>query len=126
MLQYFAEHGKNIGLLLLAAAGGMLGYISREISNKRKVQLYRVLFAGSSAAFFAMLIKTVITKSGGDLEWAVVAIGVFSWMGADTTANILLKSVLKKFGMSYGFYKLEDDDRNVGDNNHPDRPAGTS
>lgn len=111
--QELLEHSKNVGLLLIALLGGMLGYISREMSNQRKVKILRVLFAGLAATFFALLIKTVILKLGGDLEWAVVAIGVLSWMGADTTVNILLKSVLKRFGMSYGFYKVED---HIGDN----------
>lgn len=115
-MQDLVEHSKNFGLLIIAMIGGMLGYISREISNRRKVQFLRVLFAGSAAAFFALLIKTLVIKSGGDLEWALIAICVFSWIGADTTANILLKSILKKFGMSYGFYKLEDTGNNVGDN----------
>lgn len=107
MSELNVETMKTIGLLILAGIGGMLGYISRELQMGRKLGAMRVLFAAFTAMFFAYLVKVAVVKFGWDIEYAIILVGLLSWLGADVTANFLMKVVLKRMGIGYGYYKLD-------------------
>lgn len=107
MSELSAESLKTIGLLILAGIGGMLGYVSRELRMGRKLGAMRVIFAGLTAMFFAYLIKVAVLKFGWDIEYAIILAGLLSWAGADIAANFLMRLVLKKMGIGYGYYKLD-------------------
>lgn len=98
---------KTLGLLFLAFVGGIFGYIYRELAMGRKLGFMRVFFAGCTAVFFAYLVKVAVLKFGWDIEYAILLVGLLSWLGADTTANFLMKVVLKRMGIGYGYYKLD-------------------
>lgn len=107
MSELTAEVLKTIGLLFLAFIGGIFGYIYRELAMGKKLGFLRVLFAGLTAVFFAYLIKVAAIKFNWDLEYAILAVGLLSWFGADVTANFLMKMVLKRLGIGYGYFNIQ-------------------
>jgi hypothetical protein len=84
----------------LAAIGGVLGYIMRTIDARMKLNWWHVLLQGAAAGFVGLLSVLVCEELNLSMAWTGVAAGLLGWLGANASAGLLSKLLLKKLGIS--------------------------
>lgn len=84
---------------LFAATGGLLAYILRQLNHEKKPQLYRALAEFFSSGFVGILAMLLCKALDLDWRWSGLIVGVFGWMGAETSIATLSKAIRRKLGL---------------------------
>lgn len=101
------EAVRTVGLLLLGSIGGLLGFIRKELAMGKKITFFRTMFAVCLAAFFAYLMKIGCAKFGMDNDTTTIIIGIASFLGPDIAIQVLEKTILKRYGIGFGYFPLD-------------------
>lgn len=94
-------------MLALAATGGGLGHIMRQLDKGAPVSWARVLFEVICAAFAGALVMLVCQSLHFSPQWTGVIVGVFGWVGGSTAMRYLERMVSKRLDVDN---KKGDDD----------------
>lgn len=81
----------------LAAAGGGIGYVMRNLDGK--IVIVRVLIEGAAAAFVGFLMLLACNAYAMSDEWTGLIVGVSGWLGANTTIGLLERVVYSRLGL---------------------------
>lgn len=81
-----------------AGVGGMLSYILRSLNSKLKPNFARAVVEALSSAFVGLVAMLICKATGVSLYWSGAIVGVFGWIGAETSMVIFTKLVKLKFG----------------------------
>lgn len=92
-----------------AAVGGLLAYILRTLNNEEKPKWQRGLVEAASSGFVGLIAMLACKAIGLDWKWSGVVVGVFGWLGAETSIMLLARLVRTKLGI----------DTNATDNKNP-------
>ncbi len=87
-----------IGYVLLAAVAGALGYIVRQQNAKEAIVWTEVLVRGASAGFVGLLVYWLCAYMKLDSNITGITVGVFGWIGATATMEVLRKIVFNRIG----------------------------
>jgi hypothetical protein len=102
------DHWEWFKLLLysaVAALGGTLGYLMREMDSGNKLGFWPTILQGLSAGFVGGLVYLACHAANLSYEWTGVIVGVCGWLGANASIQFLERFVFKKLGI-----KVIDDD----------------
>lgn len=84
----------------LAAIGGLLGYLMREMEHGRPIKWSKAILQAVAAAFTGFLILLLCNATGLSEEWKGVIVGLFGWLGANATIRVLETVVFKRLGLN--------------------------
>lgn len=87
------------GYTLLAAAGGLLGYVMREHDKGNPLTAWRAVAEALSSGFVGFLVMLLCRAMGVDPLWSGFIIGVFGWLGANVTIRLLERIVYERLGI---------------------------
>jgi hypothetical protein len=90
---------KTAAYALLAAFGGVLGYVMRTVDKKERVIWWRAILEGLGAAFVGLLVMFVCQEMKLSQGYTGVIVGVCGWLGANVTIRLLEGMVRKKLGL---------------------------
>lgn len=93
MLSFDREHLLAIGLVLLAAIGGLLGSLVRMIEAKKKIMWIVVMIETMASAFAGVLVVMLCNYLTLDIRLTGVIVGVCGWVGGRTAMVWLEKRV---------------------------------
>lgn len=99
MLDADSEVVKRIGYTALAAVGGLLGYVVRQQESKETFSWTKALVQTAGSGFVGLLVAMLCTAMGIEGLWLGPIVGVFGWMGAAATMDIVSKVSLGKLGL---------------------------
>lgn len=85
-------------MVLLAAAGGMLGYSMREHDKGNPVSIRRTLFEGAASGFVGILVLFLCNELDLSITWTGFIVGVLGWLGATSSIRILERFLPDRFG----------------------------
>lgn len=85
-----------------AAVGGCLAYLMRTLNKSEKPILARGFVEGLSSGFVGLIAMLMCKALGLSWEWSGVVVGVFGWLGAETSIMMLSKAVRQKLGIDDG------------------------
>lgn len=88
-----------------ATVGGLLSYLMRTLNKAEKPILSRSLIEGLSSGFVGLIAMLMCKALGLSWEWSGVVVGVFGWLGAETSIVMLSKAVRKKLGIEDEYNK---------------------
>lgn len=88
-----------------AAIGGILAYIMRTLNREQQPKLSRAVLEGMSSAFIGLIAMLACKALNIDWYWSGVIVGVFGWMGAESSIVLFQRLVRKKLGISDAFDK---------------------
>ena len=99
-----------IAIVLFAALGGLLGYLTRAADTGEPITLRQLWIKGAGAGFAGCLVFLACQAAGFD--WVVTGIlgGLAGWMGAEATIHILTEMVRKRLGLKPEAKEKRDDD----------------
>jgi hypothetical protein len=95
----------NISLLetilfgLFAAAGGLLAYVLRTLNMEERPKWFRGLVEALASGFIGLIAMLACKAMGLDWRWSGAVVGVFGWLGAETSIMLLTKLVRTKLGI---------------------------
>jgi len=84
---------------LFAGVGGLLAYILRTLNNDERPKWLRGLVEALSSGFVGLIAMLACKALGLDWKWSGVVVGVFGWLGAETSIMLLAKLVRTKLGI---------------------------
>lgn len=87
------------GYTLLAAVGGLLGYVMREHDKGNPLSGLRALTEAVSSGFVGFLVMLLCRAMGLDPLWTGPVVGVFGWLGANVSIRLLERIVYEKLGI---------------------------
>lgn len=93
MLSFDREHLLAIGLVLLAAIGGLLGSLVWMIEAKKKIMWIVVMIETMASAFAGVLVVMLCNYLTLDIRLTGVIVGVCGWVGGRTAMVWLEKRV---------------------------------
>jgi hypothetical protein len=88
-----------IGYTILSGIGGLLGYVMRENDKGNPLTGLRAAVQGFSSAFVGFLIYLLCRAIGIDSLWVGPIVGVFGWLGATVTIQMLERVVYERLGL---------------------------
>lgn len=88
------------GYALLAAFGGLLGYLMRTLDKGHRVSYGRALIESASAGFVGGLVTLACMAMKLDPLWSGVIVGVFGWLGATASIRFLETMIFKRLGIT--------------------------
>lgn len=89
----------SFGYVLLAALGGLLGYVMREHDKGNPLKAWRAVAEALSSGFVGFLVMLLCRAIGVDPLWSGFIIGVFGWLGANVTIRLLERIVYERLGI---------------------------
>ena len=84
---------------IFAGVGGMLSYLMRTYKLKVKPAFSQAIVEGLSSAFVGVIAMMACKAMDVDIYWSGVIVGVFGWLGAETSIVILAKLVKGRLGI---------------------------
>ena len=84
----------------IAAIGGMLGYIMRNIDKGEKIKWVRVAVEGFASGFVGVIVLLMCQAIPLGEQWTGVIVGVSGWLGANASIRLLETMVYKKLGIN--------------------------
>lgn len=97
--KFVSDHGRTIGLTLLAFIAGLLGHLMRTVERNGRVEWHIAALEASASAFVGYLTIQVCDALGLPNEWTGVIVGLFGWLGASTSVKILEQIIRKRLGI---------------------------
>ena len=89
----------SVGYTLLAAFGGLLGYIMREHDKGNKLSAMRAATEAVSSGFVGFLVMLLCRAMELDPLWHGFVVGIFGWLGANVSIRLLERLVYEKLGI---------------------------
>ena len=89
----------SAGYTLLAALGGLLGYIMREHDKGNPLNGWRMAAETAGSGFVGFLVMLLCFAMGFDPLWSGFIVGVFGWLGANVSIRLLERFVYEKLGI---------------------------
>lgn len=89
----------SAGYTVLAAVGGLLGYIMREHDKGNDLNGWRAITETLSSGFVGFLVMLLCRALKLDPLWSGFIIGVFGWLGASVSIRLLERIVYEKLGI---------------------------
>lgn len=105
---------KAILYALLASIGGLLGYLLRTMEAAKEVSLLRAIVETFAAGFVGVLTYFLCRALHLSDAWTGAMTGLFGWLGAIASIQILEKVVYRKLGVNRG-------NENANNSNLPDQ-----
>lgn len=93
------EWGQNAAGALLAAFGGLLGYIMREHDKGNKLIVWRAVTEALSSGFVGFLVMLLCQAMDVDARYSGFIVGVFGWLGASASIRLLERLVRQRLGL---------------------------
>lgn len=87
-----------LGYVLLAAVAGALGYIVKQQNAKQTILWAEVTVRAASAGFVGLLVYWLCGIFKFDSNTTGIVVGVFGWIGATATMEVLRKIVFNRIG----------------------------
>lgn len=94
-----SEWATSAGYTLLAALGGLLGYVMREHDKGNPLNVWRALAEAAGSGFVGFLVMLLCFALGFDPLWSGFIVGVFGWLGANVSIRLLERVVYDKLGI---------------------------
>src|SRR5690606_3855986 len=88
-----------LGHALLAAVGGLLGYVMREHDRGHRLQMWRAVTEALSSGFVGLLVMLLCRAMEIDPLWSGFVAGLFGWLGANASIRMLERIAYEKFGL---------------------------
>ncbi len=82
-----------------ASFGGVMGHLMRAIDKNERIHWGVTILQGLAAGFVGVIVYMTCLAMGLSDLWTGVVVGVFGWVGADSTIRILKTLVLKKLNI---------------------------
>ncbi|MFC4256344.1 hypothetical protein GRI97_10545 [Altererythrobacter xixiisoli] len=89
----------SAGYTLLAAVGGLLGYVMREHDKGNPLSGWRAVTEALSSGFVGFLVMLLCRAMGFDPLWSGFVVGIFGWLGASVSIRLLERLVYQKLGI---------------------------
>lgn len=89
----------SVGYTLLAAVGGLLGYIMREHDKGNELSALRALTESVSSGFVGFLVMLLCRAMAVDPLWSGFVVGIFGWLGANVSIRLLERLVYERLGI---------------------------
>lgn len=89
---------ETILFALFAGVGGMLSYLLRSLNSNLSPKFSRAFVEALSSAFVGLIAMLICKAVEIDLYWSGAIVGVFGWIGAETSMVIFTKIVKARFG----------------------------
>lgn len=89
----------SIGYTVLAAIGGLLGYIMREHDKGNPLNGWRALTEAMGSAFVGFIVMLLCRAMELDPLWSGPIIGIFGWLGARASIRLLERIVYERLGI---------------------------
>jgi len=89
----------SAGYTLLAALGGLLGYVMREHDKGNPLKAWRAATEALSSGFVGFLVMMLCFAMGLDPLWSGFIVGIFGWLGANVSIRLLERVVYDKLGI---------------------------
>lgn len=89
----------SAGYVLLAAMGGLLGYIMRENDKGNPLNAFRAFAEALSSGFVGFLVMLLCRALDLDPLWSGFVVGIFGWLGASVSIRLLERFVYEKLGI---------------------------
>ena len=83
-----------------AAIGGLLAYVLRELNNGTTPTFLRAIVEALSSGFVGLLAMMACKALGLDWWWSGVIVGVFGWLGAESSIMLLIRVVRNRLGIA--------------------------
>ena len=90
---------KTTMYVILAATGGILGYIMRAVDKSERIIWWRAALEGLGAAFVGLLVMFICQEMHLSQGYTGVIVGVCGWLGANVTIRLLESLVRNKLGL---------------------------
>lgn len=87
------------GYTVLAAIGGLLGYVMREYDKGNALSAFRAFVQAMSSGFVGFLVMLLCQAMGLSAVWTGPVVGLFGWLGANVTIQLLERIVYEKLGV---------------------------
>ncbi len=87
---------KSAGYALLAACGGLLGYVMRALDRNDRINWPRAFIEGGAAGFVGLLVLFSCRAIGVTEYWTGLLVGISGWMGAKASISMLARLVNKR------------------------------
>lgn len=84
---------------ILAASGGVLGYIMRAVDKSERVLWWRALLEGLGAAFVGLMFMFICQEMKFSAGYTGVIVGVAGWLGANVSIRLLESLIRNKLGL---------------------------
>lgn len=89
----------SLGYTMLAAMGGLLGYVMREHDKGNELNGLRALWEAASSGFVGFLVMLLCRAMDLDPLWSGFIVGIFGWLGANASIRMLERFAYEKFGI---------------------------
>lgn len=86
----------------LAFVGGALAYMLRSMHNKEKIDKGRLFVEAASSAFVGLLVMMLCQEFDVSPQLTGMAVGVFGWLGATATIQVLERIIYSRLGITKG------------------------
>lgn len=93
----------SLAFVLLAAVGGLLGHAMRNHDAGKPIKFWRMLIEGASSGFVGFIMLLICDQMNLPIQWTGAIVGLFGWLGATASIQIIERFVFKKLGI--GDYK---------------------
>lgn len=87
-----------IGYAAFAAFGGTLGFIMRQLDDKKPITFWRVVFEALCASFAGVLVMLLCQSLNMSVQMTGIIVGVFGWIGGSAAMRYLEKIASRKVG----------------------------
>ena len=88
-----------IAYTALATMGGVLGFLMRSLDKGGPINMYRLVVEGASAGFVGVILMMLCRSFQLSPEWTGVVVGVFGWLGASASIQLIEKLAVAKLGL---------------------------
>lgn len=83
----------------LAGVGGVLAYMVRTLNKGERPVWYRAVLEMFSSGFVGLLAMLLCKALNLDWQWSGVIVGVFGWLGAETSIVLLSNFIRERIGI---------------------------
>lgn len=90
---------ETILFAIFAGAGGMLSYLLKSISRNEQPKVTRATIEAMSSAFVGLIAMLACKAMDIDVYWSGVIVGVFGWIGAETSMLVFTRIAKNKLGV---------------------------
>lgn len=94
-----SEFIKSWVYIVIAATGGVLGYMMRRLGSGQQIHVGETILQGVGAAFAGYLVLLGCRALAVPSEVSGVVIGLCGWLGADATLMLLQSYIYKKLNI---------------------------
>lgn len=90
----------NLIFSLFAALAGLLGYLMRNLNDRRSVTWQRSFLEASASGVVGVMTVLLCKAVGLSYEWTGFMCGILGWLGATTSIQLFERVVRRKLGLS--------------------------